>query len=447
MRHFRIRIIESVLFSLLVSSPLVVAAESSSTYSFADVWRFAKARSPEITAADHELQAAKINEARQSRHWYPRVYAEGRVFSTNDPALTFMSLLGQRQIAAPDFSPSALNQPGNGVFERGTLGFDLPLFEGGAKMAAADAATHAAEASRHGRNSAQNKQYAEIATAYVSLLVLESQRRELSQLADGVKDTLDRYRIGAKSNPVGYSGLLGLKNLRNRIQGLLVDNEAKRSEIRDRVRVVATDLPSDWTPISEDLGTFIEKHMPSTVKAGRSASENVAYATAEAMEKMKGAERARFLPKIGLFGTGDLYGGSRNTATSYTGGAYVQWDLFSAQNFGAMGQAEHQAAAALARADGESRRAELARSGARHAIGSLEKNLTLMDESAKLLQEQTTTARGLFRNGSITAMQLVEVLARRADLLTSRADAQLGLIQARATLFTYAAADEVLHEE
>jgi outer membrane protein TolC len=448
LRHFRGQLIEAVLFfSLLVSSPLAVAAESSSTYSFAQVWRFAKARSPEINAADHELRAAKINETRQARHWYPRVFAEGRAFSTNDPALTFMSLLGQRQIAAPDFAAGALNQPGSGVFERGTLGFDLPLFEGGAKMASADAATHAAEASSYGRSSVQGKQYAEIATAYVSLLVLESQRRELSQLADGVEDTLSRYKIGERSNPVGYSGLLGLKNLKNRIQGLLIENDAKRAELRDRVRVVASELPSDWSPVSEDLRAFVEKHMPSKDGAGRSASEKAAYAAAEAMGKMKSAERAKFLPKVGLFGTGDLYGGSRSTATSYTAGAYVQWDLFSAIHFGAMGQAQHQAAAALARADGESQRSELARSGARHAIGSLEKNLTLMDESAKLLQEQTATARGLFRNGSITALQLVEVLARRADLLTSRADAQLGLIQARATLFTYAAADEVLHHE
>ncbi len=448
MRHIRGRVIESALLgAALVGSSVASASGSRSTFSFEEVWRFAKASSPEISEADHELQASKIHEVRQSRHWYPRVFAEGRVYSTSDPALTFMSLLGQRQISAADFAPGTLNQPGHGFFERGTLGFDLPLFEGGSRSATANAAAQAAKARGYGKSFVQVKLYTEIAMAYVSMLVLEAQQREFSQLADGVEDTLSRYKIGAKSNPVGYSGLLGLKNLRNRIQGLLVENEAKRGEVRDRVRVVASELPIHWSPLSEDLETFAEKHLALADQPVRSASENAAYAQADAIGILEGAERAKFLPKIGLFGTGDLYGGDRSASLSYTAGAYVQWDLFSAPNLGAVGQAEHQAAAALARAHSESQRVEIARSGAKHSMSSLQKNLTLMDESAKLLQEQTTTARGLFLNGSITALQLVEVLARRADLLVMRADAQMGLVQARATLFMYAAQEKGPHYE
>lgn len=422
-------------------------AERSSTYSFSEIWHLVEVSSPEIAAAAHELEAAKINRSRLSRHWYPRLFAEGRAFSTNDPAFTFMSVLGQRQIAALDFAPSALNHPSSGFFQRGTLGIDLPLFEGGAKVASAEAASKAAEGAAYRKSSTQQKKYADTATAYASLLILENQRRELSHLADGVDDTLSRYRIGGKSNPVGYSGLLGLKNLRNRIQGLLVENDAKRAAVRDRLRIGASELPPDWNPRLEEIKVFVDKHLPLQDRPGRSSSENAAYANAEAMDKMKDAERARFLPKIGLFGTGDLYGGERGIATSYSAGAYLQWELFAAPNFGALAQAEHQAAAARSSADDESQRAELARSSARYSLVSLEKNLMLMDESAHFLEEQTSTARGLFRDGSITALQLVEVLARRADLLVNHADVQLGLVQARTTLFTYAVVDEVLHHE
>jgi hypothetical protein len=58
-----------------------------------------------------------------------------------------------------------------------------------------------------------------------------------------------------------------------------------------------------------------------------------------------------------------------------------------------------------------------------------------LDESADLLEEQTQTARGLFRSGSINALQLVEVLNRRADLLVNRAQAELQLAQMKAALF------------
>jgi hypothetical protein len=47
------------------------------------------------------------------------------------------------------------------------------------------------------------------------------------------------------------------------------------------------------------------------------------------------------------------------------------------------------------------------------------------------LQEQTESARDLFNTGAINALQLVEVLARRVDLLQARTAAQLELVEKR----------------
>ena len=394
-----------------------------------------------------------------SRHWYPRVFAEGRAFSTNDPALTFMSLLGQRQIGVSDFAPAALNQPGSSLFERGTLGLDLPLFEGGSKVAQASASSKMAEAKTFELQAEEITEYAELANAYSSILSLQRQHSELERLRESVEDTLAHYKIGAKSNPVGYSGLLGLKNLRNRLEGLKAENSAKTAALRAQIRITASgganggaaDLPENWMPKPEDSQEFIAEHLDRKVKApqgaGKSASVRAMHLNAESLEEAKGAEKARFLPKVGLFGTGDLYGGSRSAATSYTAGAYMQWDLLSASNFGAIAQAEHNAAAALARADAMNEHARIDEATASQSANALEMNLSLMNESAGLLEEQTTTARGLFRNGSINALQLVEVLARRADLLVSRTEAELSLAQARATLLVSSSAEGVPHED
>jgi outer membrane protein TolC len=432
--------------SMLVTHPAALAESGGVQYSFSEIWKLARSQAPDIVAADHELEGARINEVRMSRHWYPRVFVEGRAFSTNDPAQTFMSLLGQRQISPSDFAPPALNQPGSGFYERGTLGFDFPLFEGGAKVAAADASRKVTEAKSFEQRSAELAQYAELAESYSSILILRRQRAEIQNLADGVGETLSRYKIGAKSNPVGYSGLLGLKTLRNRLDGLLVENSAKSATLRNRIRIVAKGLPENWEPRSENLQEFVSAHLTG-VQTGPSMAVRAMRSSAESLESAKDAEKARFLPKVGLFGTGDLYGGSRSAATSFTGGAYVQWDLFSAPNLGTVGQAEHVAAAAQARADGAGERAEMERSGALQSAKALDRNLALMSESAKLLEDQTTVARGLFRNGSINALQLVEVLARRADLLVGRADAELGLAHARATLLVTSGAEGVSRED
>ena len=216
------------------------------------------------------------------------------------------------------------------------------------------------------------------------------------------------------------------------------------------MRIVAKDLPENWIPQPGTVKAFVAEHIPFK-NAGNSefeapASVRAMDRVASSLEEVKVAEKARFLPKVGLFGTGDFYGGGRGAATSVTGGAYVAWDLFSAPNFGAMAQAGHAAAAAQARADALSQRAQIVRTSARFSAEAFEKNLSLLESSANLLEEQTATARGLFRNGSINALQLVEVLARRVDLTVSRAEAELGLTQSHAAVLVNSGVEGVSYE-
>ena len=261
---------------------------------------------------------------------------------------------------------------------------------------------------------------------------------------------IDHYTIGSKSNPVGYSGLLGLKNLRNRIEGLLIENEAKADAKRADIRELAADLPDRWQPKAGRAKVFLGQVFPSQENLAADHSYDsvpaavlAARSGASALEKAEDGERARFLPRVGLFAQGDLYGGNRSSATSYTSGAYLQWDLFSAPNFGAIGQSEHQAAAARARAEVLQNKLTSEQTASKSGAKAAEKSLALLDESAQLLEEQTETARALFRSGSINALQLVEVLSRRADLLVNRAEAELGLVQMKATFFLSSAREGV----
>ena len=83
---------------------------------------------------------------------------------------------------------------------------------------------------------------------------------------------------------------------------------------------------------------------------------------------------------------------------------------------------------------------------AQESLGAIKANLDLMDDSSKLLEEQTETARNLFKNGSINALQLVEVLARRADLITNRAQAEMDLVQAHISLSVNSGFEESIHD-
>jgi hypothetical protein len=51
----------------------------------------------------------------------------------------------------------------------------------------------------------------------------------------------------------------------------------------------------------------------------------------------------------------------------------------------------------------------------------------------------------LFRNGSINALQIVEILSRRADLITQQGEAELGLIKVGSQVITKQKFDIGMH--
>jgi outer membrane protein TolC len=437
------------LFFLFFIAGPAFATDNAPVLTFEKIWERAEQNDPSLSVARHEASAAAIGRDRAARIWYPRVFATGRAFSTDDPATNFMYSLGQRQVTAADFAPTSLNHPGSHFFEQGTLGLDLPIYEGGGRAAQAAMAEKQAEAREKASAAQELREFAKAAEAYAALLSLREQRVQLNLLKSGLNSLIDGYRIGAKSNPVGYSGLLGLKNLRNRVEGMLSENEAKAEVRRSELRSLAGELPAAWEPRAEHARDFLENIFPEMpVIDGQQYADNLpalraARLEAEAMSAAREGEKARFLPRVGLFLQGDLYNGSRAGATSYGGGAYLQWDLFSAPNLGAVAQAEQSAAASEARAELVRRELANGRDAARAGIKAAKTNLSLLDESARLLEEQTQTARDLFRNGSINALQLVEVLNRRADFLTSRAEAELALGQMKSIFYTASAQERV----
>jgi outer membrane protein TolC len=408
----------------------------SAELSFPDIWSSIRKNSSSIKAVSEEVEAIEIGSDRASRHWFPKATVLGRAFTTTDPTTTFFYNLGQRQVSALDFVPTSLNEPGNSFFKQGSVQLDLPLVEGGMRWFAAQALDRAAESKSWELKATEISEYAMSAKIYAELLALNEQKTQLEDLRANVVLVLEKYSIGSKSNPVGYSGLLGLKNLKNRVEGLITQNEAKVRAKKNELQTMAGILPAQWSVqknrTKDFLSTTFRNEKKLVTQATTPAPVRAAMLGAESLGKMKEAERARFLPRIGLFAQGDLYNGKRDTATNYSAGAYLQWELFSASNFGAVSQAEHSAAAAEARADGLKRKMISDQDSSLSGIVAIEKNLSLLDESAALLEEQTKTARNLFRNGSINALQLVEVLSRRADLIQSRSDAEMSLAEMKA---------------
>lgn len=405
---------------------LLLLSASASGASLESVWSEIQRGSKAVEASRLELEAAEAGHSRASRHWLPRVYLNARGYQTNDPGASFFGLLSQRSVTAADFNPTSLNHPESRFFAGGALGIDLPLYEGGMRTAAKSFQTHQVAAKSSELAGTKNAQYLEVAKAYSALLTYSRQRKGLEHLSASVNRVLARYKIGVRSNPVGYSGLLGLKTLKNRIDASLAANTAGENAARLALREMGY-RKEKWEPQTLGATAFAAKYLD----AAKGESTSLSALRGQALSAKEGAkmEGARYLPRVGLFAEESLFHGKRSTETGWAAGLYLQWNLFNPNESGLAHEARLRAAAAESGSIAleERERAEVA--GLEQALEATRAGLKLSETSEALLEEQTQVAESLFRTGSIPALQLVEALSRRLDLILAHAEAEQALVR------------------
>lgn len=434
-----------VLLASILSASFAWGAEVPKI-SFSEIWRRAQIHSPQLQAIKSEAEASKISESRLGRHWLPRVYVDARAYSTDEPAGAFVSVLNQSQITGADFSPDALNHPERQTVRRVAVGLDLPLYEGGSKSAVAKSARAQSRAKHLEYKGVRLSEYVLLARSYAELLSLNSERRQLAAAQTQINQILKTYELGSKSNPVGYSGLLGLKNLSNRIEGLLVQNHLKQVVLRQQIRASVGELPENWVEEDRELKAFVDTALflpEETLRSQPALTVRAVQEQARATENLKSLERSRSLPRVGLFAENAAFSGERGSTNSTTAGVYLRWDLFSGTQHGATREAELKSHAARSQARSMELQVAAQNKSAQESVNGISENLKLLEESSRLLEEQTRIAQKLFRNGAIHVLQLVEVLARRLDLLSDQSEAEQNLIQARAALLMSSAQEEV----
>lgn len=421
-----------ILFSLIWATHVWASMRE---LDFQEVWKHVVATSPGQRASAQAEESAIISASRSARHWFPRIYLDGRAFGTNDPGTILFSKLSERVITGQDFSPFVMNNPETQFHEKVTLGVNLMLFEGGSRIAETTFRELNANAKNQEKKARELQEYSETAAYYGSLLVTERSEKALVPLQALVNSTIERYQLGSQANPLGHSGFLGLKTLAARIQGELKMVRAKQAAARSVLNRLGG-LDFAWAPKSEPVLSFLTRHLK--IEATMVQPETDSYSVTasrtagQAMHKLADAEKARFLPQVGLFGEGYLSHGPYGGATSYTAGAFLRWELFNAGNFGAIREARLSAESQQNQALAMKERQAVEFEKIANAEQALEVQLDLAEQSMTLLDEQSKIAQKLFQNGLINALQLTEVLNRRVDLVTARSQMEEQLLKMRA---------------
>jgi hypothetical protein len=443
-----------LLFSILLLPGQIFSQEpiigTSSIISFDDVWSRVLTVSPGQKEAALEKQAAEIARDRSSRHWLPRAFAEYRYFVTNDPGTVFFSNMGQRAVTQSDFSPPTLNYPDAVRVGKGTIGVDLPLYEGGSRSAENLSLSKMNEGKIFAEKYVRKYEFGTSAVSYGLLSSLRLRRERLSALKDQVQLLLSGYREDLKSNPVEYSGILGLKALNNRLKALLDENESRiQSEMFYLGTITGNSFPKNWSTGNSDILDFVEIYLPRESTADDTESYRVKeyQSYAESAKKKAEGQKSVFLPTLGLFSNVDIYNGERRTDHSYTAGFYARMNLFAPIEYGSVEQAKTESEAVKAKADNAKMQEEIERDKMIRMHATFKNNIPLLRNSLTLMNEQTANSFRLFSNGSMKAFQLVEVLSRKTDLIENLREAEEGYLSNASGLYILSTTDREIKNE
>jgi hypothetical protein len=430
-------------FNLIIAIVLMTASIASGEterpkLSFLAAWTKINGDSAAQDASRLQTESLIESENRAGNHWLPKVYLDAKTYQTNDPGASFFGLLQQRSLKQLDFNPDSINHPDSQLYTRGALGLDLGLYEGGMKSSQTDLYRHSVASQKSTTSQIQIEQYSAVGLSYGSIAVIAQQTDRLQTLSTEVARMIKGYQLGNKSNPVGYSGLLGMKSLANRISGLINQYEAQGRAYYGALREMGL-KDENWSAEPINSGAFIDRYFTSpSIKENQLSSYKIdsSRETALAAEEVANMEKARFRPRIGAFAETFVFNGNRDSATGSTAGLYLQWSLFDPADYGGLSIAKLRARAAAKATEAADQQERAERIATVEQIKSLRQIISLLEDSQQLLSEQSRMTGTLFRNGSINALQLVELLNRRADLIAQQTEAELGLVKAGAQLVT-----------
>ncbi len=413
-----------IFLSLTLTFYSISAFSQTVNKSFEELWQEFFHKSLQQKSIGQEKVASELSLERSRRHWLPRVYVTGQWFSTNDPTQVFFNHLGQRSIEQADFIPSDLNRPGRKNFLAASLGVDLPLYEGGMKSSQTSMFESLVKASAMEMKAKKTEEYSELGRQFGTALLYSKNGVLLNNLKKKLESIIANYQVGSQSNPVGYSGLLGLKGVGNRIEGLLSEYELKSMNAKKWI-AKKTQTDENWAPdMKVNLKDFLSSNFTHTSSSAYSSNILAQKFKVDTLDNQKDMEKARFLPRVGLFAQNSLYDGNRDSENSQTYGIYLMWDLFNSDSYGRLGEANAKAMAGKAKIEAYKQDEKIMLDQLLDSKTTLEKNLVLLIDSDRLLEEQTQNATKLFRSGMLSALQLSEVINRRVDLIENKNKAE-----------------------
>jgi hypothetical protein len=417
------------IFSLMISPWML--AQAQSTTSLQEVWKVVEKNSYLLQGQSYEIQAAQQSQESAENHDLPRFYMDLKSYQTNDPGTNFFGLLQQRSLQNSDFAVDSINHPSEHLFHRASLGVDLNLYEGGFSKSVKSMKNSLLRSNQLEMENKKVQTYAEVGYLYGSLAIVLKQEQKMLQLEKQLQSFIQTYQLGAKSNPVGYSGLLGLKSFANRLKSYLNQYKSEKESYRSSLEELGWKV-QNWTPEFSGIVSFLQKYFPWENKmnldhpsyAMQSMQQNI-----KSMQEMVPMEKSKLLPRAGVFAETYLFQGNRDTSQGAMAGVYLQWNLFHPETNSNVKELQFKNMAAEKFYQAQLQQENLQIQNMKNSVQTLQENLLLIQQNDQLSQQQTQTMISLFKNGSVHILQLIDLLNRRAEILDQEKLVEIELLK------------------
>ncbi|MDF3819361.1 TolC family protein [Leptospira sp. 96542] len=446
-----------VLLSLV--SPMVVFSQ---TLEFSEVWEKIESNSSGSKAKFLEWKASEINKNKSEKHWLPRVYTDIRSFQTNDPTLNFMGKLGQRKATEADFSTSSvrlrpgnflnsnnepysnlnsdstnlfakdtLNYPGSNVYTRGTLGVDLAIYEGGSGKTKSRMAEQKTNGLKFEWLAIKDREYAQAGFYYRAIQSLIEYQTRIEQIQKIEYKFQTNYQLTNKANPVGYSGYLALKTLRNQLIGIHNQIDEQIFEYKEILQILSGIPSTEIITNHSNLLEFLDLYFDRLAEYKGSNHLNALSLYAESEKLKSDLELSKFLPKVAAYSETYVYQGSRGTSDAYQAGIYLQMNLYDPKDIGSVEEAKLSSESFFKTLEEKKKEEEKHVKQLRKKEISYRENFELIRNSIANLEEQVLIMQRLFQSGAINAIQFADTLNKYSDISKALFETEIGILQVR----------------
>lgn len=419
---------------------LLSSLSQAKTMEFGQLWEMAQESSPQLKKSSVERQVSETQKERLRWHWTPHLYVQAGYLQTDNAAQSFFANMNQRSVTDSDFNPQTLNNPEDTSLVQTTLGVAWPLYEGGKFQKLEKSSTEMHQAQVYFEKGQNYKVKSDLLAAYSHILTHQQNKKELKDLIAKINSKIENYQLGIRTNPVGYSGLLGLKAILNKANSYLRLSQMQIVQQKNEIHKIIPNLEMTWEAPQKDPLTFINGQVQLTDAEKPSLFLKGHKHITQALHHQAEAEKAVVYPSLGLFAEGSQFSGDRSEDRSYTYGAYLKWNLGWYQK-GVYREVSLKKQAQELSMKMQSEQEQAAKNALQSALSSLEENLEDLEKNHKLLNEQLAVSQKLFRSGAINALQMSDLYDHLVDLYWHKVQTLSEFIKMKTQLYLLVSQD------